>query len=231
MTLLQQPQVKSLLDDLYADARRVDGPLFARYRALSPDERKALMTDYRRMFREVKDAYMPIDRAAGELLYLLARARGARRIVEFGTSFGISTIFLAAALADGSGGRGARVIGTELDPDKAVRARANLERAGLAHLVEVRVGDALETLASDVGPVDLVLLDGAKTLYRPILSLLEPSLAENALVVSDNMTMTDVVAEFAAYVRDPSNGYLACALPALGGGLEVALRLAHGRAA
>ena len=225
MTLLQTPQVKSLLDDLYADARRVDEPLFARYRALPSHERTALMTDYRRMFHEVKDAYMPIDRAAGELLYLLARARGARRIVEFGTSFGLSTIFLAAALADGSGGR---VIGTELDADKAVRARTNLERAGLGSLVEVRVGDALETLASDVGPVDLVLLDGAKTLYRPVLSLLEPSLAANALVVSDNMTMTDAVAEFAAYVRDPANGYLACALPALGGGLEVALRLTPG---
>ena len=104
----------------------------------------------------------------------------------------------------------------------------NLERAGLALFVDVRVGDALETLASEAGPIDLVLLDGAKTLYRPILSLLEPSLAENALIVSDNMAMTDVVAEFAAYVRDPANGYLACALPALGGGLEVALRVTRG---
>ena len=225
MTLLQSPRVKSLLDDLYADARRVDEPLFARYRALPPHERTALMTDYRRMFREVKDAYMPIDRSAGELLYVLTRARSARRVVEFGTSFGVSTIFLAAALADGGGGR---VIGTELDPDKAARARANLERAGLASLVEVRVGDALETLAADVGSIDLVLLDGAKTLYRPVLSLLEPSLAEGALVVSDNMTMTDVTADFAAYVRDPSNGYVACALPALGGGIEVALRTTRG---
>jgi len=69
------------------------------------------------------------DIYTGALLYMLARGNGARGIVEFGTSFGLSTIHLAAALRDNGGGK---LIGTEFEPNKLVNARANLEAAGLA---------------------------------------------------------------------------------------------------
>lgn len=228
---LQRPDVIALLDELFADARRVDPPLLQRLHALEPAERTALMADYRRMFGAAREAYLPLSPAAGTLLYSLARARDARTIVEFGTSFGISTIYLAAALADAGGGR---LVTTELEPSKAERARANLARAGLAELVEIRVGDALETLADPPRGIDLVFLDGAKTLYRPVLGLLEPRLAPRAVVVADNVDMGEVVAEFTAYIRDPANGYASNRVVAgaagteAGGaeGLEVSVRAA-----
>lgn len=220
MNTLRRPALVTLLDELHADAARADAPLMAQLHALPADERRALMLDYARLYDAAKEAYLPIDRAAGDLLYLLARARGATTIVEFGTSFGLSTIVLAAALRDGGGGR---LITCELVPSKAAQARRNLERAGLADLVEIRVGDALETLREVPRDIDFVYLDGAKTLYRPILALLEPRLAERAIVVADNLAMADLVAEFTTHVRDPSCGYVAVSVP-IGDGIEVAMR-------
>ncbi|HZN95331.1 MAG TPA: class I SAM-dependent methyltransferase [Myxococcales bacterium] len=131
-----------------------------------------------------KDVYIPVNRDQGQLLYLLARSIGARRIVEFGTSFGISTLYLAAAVRDGGGGR---VIGTELEPTKHARAVQNLADAGLSDVAEVRLGDARETLQDVAAPVDLLLLDGWKDLYLPILHLIQPKLRRGALVLADNI--------------------------------------------
>ena len=80
--------------------------------------------------------------AQGQLLYLVARALAARRIVEFGTSFGISTLYLAAAVRDNGGGS---VIGSEIEPTKHRAATAHLAEAGLAAGADVRLGDARET--------------------------------------------------------------------------------------
>src|SRR5438045_6645858 len=101
MNTLESPTFAALLAELYADAARADAPVMARMKALSPAERSALFADYVRLYGEAREAYLPIGQPAAELLYLLARARGARTIVEFGTSFGISTLYLAAALRDG----------------------------------------------------------------------------------------------------------------------------------
>jgi len=102
-------------------------------------------------------------------------------------------------------------LGTELEPTKVGRARANLEAAGLADLVEIRQGDALETLAEVDGDIDLVLLDGAFTLYLPVLQLLEPHLKAGALVLAENAF--EQAGGYLAYVRDPANGYVSQALP------------------
>jgi predicted O-methyltransferase YrrM len=196
-----------LLDELFADAKRVDGPLFEGFRELPAAERAAMLADYPRMYGDLaKDAYLPISRAGGALLYALARLRDAQTIVELGTSFGLSTIFLAAAVVDRGGGR---VITSELVPAKAARARKNLERVGLAHVVEFRVGDALDTLADLPAEVDLLFLDGAKSLYRRVLELVEPRFAARAVIAADNIEMTELVGDFTRYVRDPANGYAA----------------------
>ena len=157
----------------------------------------------------LQDAYIPISAEAGKLLYTVIRASRPQTVVEFGTSFGISTIYLAAAVTDNGTGR---VITTELSSKKAAAARANLDQAGVAGPVAVYEGDALQTLASVTGPVGLVLLDGWKDLCLPVLRLLEPALAPGALVAADDITHPGM-AGYLEFIRDPANGYVSVAFP------------------
>jgi predicted O-methyltransferase YrrM len=134
---------------------------------------------------------------------MLARSSGARSIVEFGTSFGISTLHLAAALRDNGGGK---LVTSEFEPSKVARARRNLTDGGLIDLVEIREGDALKTLATDLPEtVDLLLLDGAKSLYREVMDLVEDRLSPGALIVADN---ADYCPDYLAHVRSPAAGYM-----------------------
>jgi hypothetical protein len=108
--------------------------------------------------------------------------------------------------------RGGELTSTELEPTKATRARENVAAAGLSHIVDIRVGDALETLAGGVGgSIHLVLLDGAWTLYLPVLELLEPHLSPGALVIAENAL--DESGDYLDYVRNPDNGYRTIPLP------------------
>lgn len=221
MNPMQHPEVVRLLDESFEAAELVDRPLLARFGAMSAAERSEMFHDYRRMYGEhAKEAYLPTSREVGQLLYTLARMRDAETIVEFGTSFGLSTVFLAAALASRGGGR---VITTELAPSKAARARANLERVGLSELVEIRVGDALETLAG-LPPTDMLYLDGAKPLYGRVLRLVEPALTPRAVVAADNVDFGDLVADFTDYVRDPAHGYTSTHVVVGTGSIEIAAR-------
>jgi len=170
------------------------------------EEREKLMTsptDYQALYSRMKDFHLAVSPETGMMLYMLARATGARAIVEFGTSFGVSTLHLAAALRDNGAGQ---LISTEFEPSKVARARENLAAAGLSDLVEIREGDAIETLARDLpDTIDLVLLDGAKPLYPSILSLIEKRLRIGAFIVADN---ADWCPEYLAIVRSPAGGYL-----------------------
>jgi predicted O-methyltransferase YrrM len=173
---------------------------------LGTDERMRLMgskTGYRELYVRLKDLPLAVSRQTGTLLYMLARGCRARAIVEFGTSFGISTLHLAAALRDNGGGH---LIGSEFEPSKVARARANLTAGGLSDLVEIREGDALETLSGNLPEtVDLLLLDGAKALYPEVLGLIESRLRPGALIVADN---ADYSPEYLSRVRSVANGYL-----------------------
>ena len=133
--------------------------------------------------------------------------------MEFGTSFGISTIYLAAAVADNGAGR---ILTTELSSKKVTAAGANLAEAVLDGPVTILAGDALETLADVPGPVGLVLLDGWKELCLPVLRLLEPRLAPGALVVADDISFPSM-ADYLAYVRDPASGCVSVAFPVADG--------------
>ncbi len=153
----------------------------------------------------LKGCYIPISREQGEYLYLMVRATGAKQVVEFGTSFGISTIYLAAGVRDNGGGS---VVGTEIEPSKHERAAANLAEAGLDDLVDVRLGDALQTLTEVPGPVDLVLIDGWKDLYLPVLKLLKPRLRPGAIVMADNIfTFKRDLRPYVDYVQSGANGF------------------------
>ncbi|MDN3359137.1 class I SAM-dependent methyltransferase [Actinomadura sp. DC4] len=173
--------------------------------------------------QELADAreglYLPISRQGGELLYALVRAARPGTAVEFGTSFGISTIYLAAAVADNGAGR---VYGTEMSAAKVAAARANLDEAGLGGVATVLPGDARETLAEIAGPIGFVLLDGWKDLCLPVLRSLEPRLAPGALVVADDIGMS-AMAGYLDHVRDPANGYVSVAFP-VEDGMEISCR-------
>ena len=162
--------------------------------------------DYRGVCQGLSGNFLSVSPAYGRFLYMTARACRARRIVEFGSSMGISSIYLASALRDNGGGK---LIGSEIETSKVVRAQFHLGAAELGDLVEIREGDALETLADVGGPVDMLLLDGALSLYLPVLKLIEPHLVSGAPVLAENAFAED----YLDYVGDPRNGYLTLPLP------------------
>ena len=218
---ITSPQITGLLDRLYADAAAQHRPARAAQAAAEPPPQTE-----RERFAAMRHAYMAVNRPFGHLLYALARSTRARTVVEFGTSFGLSTIFLATAVRDNGEGR---VITTEYEPSKAERARANLAEVGLDGWVDFRVGDALETLAAaPPRDIDLLFLDGAKSMYIDVLRLLEPDLRPGALVASDN-TDHDGMAGFLGHLRDPRNGYLSSPILTArglhGAGHDVSVRL------
>jgi predicted O-methyltransferase YrrM len=206
MTTLTESPLAPLLDRLFQEADALADESASAFADLSAADRASLMhskTGYRDFYGRLKNAPLPVSRETGALLYMLARSSGAKTIIEFGTSFAISTLHLAAALRDNGGGR---LITSEFEPSKVARARANLTAGGLLDLVEIREGDALQTLSVDLPKaIDLVLLDGAKALYPDILDRLEKHLRPGALIVADN---ADHSPDYLARVRSPAKGYL-----------------------
>ena len=204
-----------VLKQLFLKAEAADRPLVESFSDggadVSAEQMKKFLEDetrdYRAVYRAYADNYLNVSPEFGKFLYMCARTRKATRIVEFGTSFGVSAIHLACALRDNGGGQ---FIGTELEAAKAAAASESLAAAGLADLVDIRVGDALETLKDGIGgDIDMVHLDGAFHLYLPVLKLLEPHLKAGALVIGENA----IEPEYLDYVRNPRNGYLSVAMP------------------
>lgn len=220
MSTLDSPAVSGLLKGLFAEADRADPAAMARAQAALSALKEA--PSARQRAELMRNIYMPVSPDVGRLLYILARTRPAKVIVEFGTSFGISGIHLAAAVRDAGGGR---LIATELDPIKAEQAGRNFRASGLSEFIDLRVGDAFETLKSGIGgSIDLLLLDGWKEAYLPMLKFLEPQLAPSALVVADDLAIApDALAPYLDYVRDPGNGYVSVELP-LGDRIELSQR-------
>ena len=184
MTALTSAPLANLISRLFAEADAATSPALQSF----TDEERATLnsskTQYRELYGRLKDLWLPVSPDTGRLLYMLARSLQARHIVEFGMSFGLSTLHLGAALRDGGGGR---VISTEFEPSKVQRARAHVSEAGLEDLIEIREGDALETLSRDLPEqIDLLVLDGAKALYADILDLVEARLRPGAWIVADD---------------------------------------------
>src|SRR6185503_17127669 len=141
----------------------------------------------------LRDKQVSLDRDKAEFCYHVCRALRARRVVEAGTSFGVSTLFLAAAVRDtlrreaqGVSRHSGVVIGTEYEPEKARTARAHFAEAGLADLIDLREGDLRETLVDVEGPIDFMLVDIWTPMARPALSLMAAHLREGAVVICDN---------------------------------------------
>lgn len=206
MNTLTRSPVAPLLDRLFNEASALSPRSNPDMAELSQEELERLMrskTEYLDFYGRLKDFPLAVSKETGALLYMLARSCRARTVVEFGTSFGISTLHLAAALRDNGGGL---LITSEFESSKVAQARDNLKAGGLLDLVEIREGDALRTLGKDLpDSIDLVLLDGAKALYPEILSLVESRLRPGALIIADN---ADYAPEYLARVRSPAQGYM-----------------------
>jgi predicted O-methyltransferase YrrM len=158
----------------------------------------------------------------GDLLYLLCRALGATRVVDFATSVGFSTLYLAAAMRDNGGGK---VIGAEIVPQKIAAAQRNLEAAGLAGFVEIRAGDARETLRDVGGDIDLALIDGwpgtsGPSLALEVMQVLAPQMRLGAIAVNDNAEE-----DYLDFIRNPQGWFRSMTLP-LKGGTEVSVKAA-----
>lgn len=216
MTALTDPKLAQVLDREH-DAARAQWAARAKAGTGSAPRQEA--PDFRSSER-MKTSYLAIRPDQGRFLYGQVLATGARRIVEFGSSFGISTLYLAAAAQE----TGGHVTGTEYHPEKAAKARDNLSEAGLS--ADILVGDARETLSGGEGEIDLLFLDGAKDMYLPVLRLLEPRLRKGAVVIADNIP-TDPArhGDFMAAISEPASGYATCVLGMIKGGMSHSVRL------
>ncbi len=169
---------------------------------------------------------LPVGKEVGALLHALIVARRPRRVLELGTSYGYSTLFLA----DAAKAVGAQVVTMELADYKQAHARAQLTEAGLADVVDFRCGDALHLLAADPGPWDFVLLDIWKELYLPCLEAVYPKLSEEAVIASDNIIepamWREDVRRFRAALRAKPD--LQSVLLPVGSGIELSVKWSPG---
>ncbi|WP_276165661.1 O-methyltransferase [Zobellia alginiliquefaciens] len=178
MITAQQKQIKITLDELYTDAKN--------------DQRRLMKSFAKNIFRpmqpvDFKDVYLSITKRQGEELIEIIKENRIKNVIEFGTSFGISTLFLAHGVIENEG----KIITTELIESKAQRAIENFRNAGVDNLIEVRVGNALETLENHNQKIDLLFLDGWKNLYLPLFQMLEPNFHSKTLIYVDNADMAE----------------------------------------
>ncbi|HLH31924.1 MAG TPA: class I SAM-dependent methyltransferase [Terriglobia bacterium] len=136
------------------------------------------------MANHVDEFLLSVGPATGELINLLAKEAESKVILEVGSSYGYSTVWLAEAARE----TGGKVISLEIHEEKQKHARASVEKAGLGGIVDFRLGDARASLEKLKGSVDFVLLDLWKNFYIPCFDLFYPKLKPGALIVADNMT-------------------------------------------
>jgi predicted O-methyltransferase YrrM len=173
--------------------------------------------------RFLADKMVALDRDKGEFCYQLCRALRATRIVEAGTSFGVSTLYLAAAVRDNQVENGV-VIGTEYEPSKVNIALENFKEAGLSEFIDLRDGDLRETLQDVGGPVDFMLVD-IWDVALPALQLVSSSLRPGAIVACDNTTSARAeYGDYFKFVNDPSNRFRTMTVP-FQGGFELTVRV------
>jgi predicted O-methyltransferase YrrM len=222
MGVVRDPELERLLGALHAKSDEQDtmGGFLARRTKGSRLPTAAEIKQFR------SDKFVALDRDKAEFCYQLCRANNARRIVEAGTSYGVSTLYLAAAVRDNvraGGGKGS-VVGTEYEPEKAAIARTHFEAAGLSRFIDLREGDLRETLRQIDGAVDFMLVDIWVAMARPALELVFPHLRPGAVVVCDNTRQFRAeYADYFAFLEDPANGFRTMTLP-FDGGLELSVR-------
>ena len=223
-SLLNDPKLEALLDRLHAqsdaEVGETDAYFETREREGSLDYDNFCDQD---MHRFLSDKMVALDRDKAEFCYQLCRSLRATRVVEAGTSFGISTLYLAAAVRDNQVENGV-VIGTEHEPSKVEIARENFSEAGLSEFIELREGDLRETLLDIGGPVDFMLVD-IWDVALPALELVSSSLRPGAIVACDNTTVdAEEYRDYFKFVNDPGNRFRTMTVP-FEGGFELTVRV------
>jgi len=223
-TILNDPTLEALLDRLHAQSLIQDDETNARFeereQEIAIDDRNYYDEE---MVRFLSDKMVALDRDKAEFCYLLCRSLRATRVVEAGTSFGVSTLYLAAAVRDNRVENGV-VIGTEYEQSKVKIARENFKEAGLSEYIDLREGDLRQTLKNIGGPVDFMLVD-IWEVAKPALELVSPNLRPGAIVACDN-TAVDIE-EYGTYfefVNDPKNRFRTMTVP-FEGGFELSVRI------
>ena len=222
MSILNDLNLETLLGALHAQSEGQSGAINRYFRrrieegTLSWDGFDAETTTF------FADKMVALEKDKAEYCYAICRAMKAKRVVECGTSFGVSTLYLAAALRDNGGGT---VIATEWEKEKAAIARKNFEAADLAQYIDLRVGDLNDTLRTIEGQVDFVLLDIWTEAVMPAIRHIAPHLKPGSVIIADNTTQSRRgYAAYFDYIADPANRLRTMTLP-FEGGLEFTLRV------
>lgn len=218
-TMLHDPKLEALLEKLHGLSLEQSPEINKHFSTLSrTDGTQPLVDADAKAF--LANKFVALDQDKSEFCYGLCRAMAARNIIEVGTSYGVSTLYLAAALRDtiAAGGGGGMVIGTEYEPAKVKVARRYFDEAGLSEYIDLREGDLRETLKTVPNDVDFVLVDIWTPMSRPALELIAPRLRQGAIVVCDN-TADDRndYRRYFDYILDPRNGFRTMTLPFSGG--------------
>lgn len=222
MSVLADPKLQALIDGLQAQSQAQEPSTQAWFSERA--KRGELSWDGfdEASHRYMADKMVALEPIKAEFCYLTCRALRARQVVECGTSFGVSTLYLAAAVRDNGGGT---VVATEYEPAKAAAARANFAEAGLAAFIDLREGDLRETLEVIDGSVDFVLLDIWTEMVVPALKRIGPHLRPGAVIVADNtVSSRRGYGAFFDWLADPRNGMSHATLP-FDGGLEMCVKL------
>ncbi len=235
MSMLGDPKLEAFLDALHAQSEGQEGAINAYFQrriqegTLSWDGFDAETNLF------FADKMVALEKVKAEYCYSLCRALAAKRVVECGTSYGVSTLYLAAAVRDNvvsSSGAiddrnnpGGTAIATEYEPEKAKIARRNFEAAGLSRSIDLREGDLADTLKKIEGPVDFVLLDIWTEAVMPAIRNIAPLLRQGAVIIADNSAQSRRgYAAYFDFIADPKNRLRTMTLP-FEGGLEMTVRV------
>jgi predicted O-methyltransferase YrrM len=196
--------------------------VFLAYEKRNTEERAKIAALGSKLSEHRDEFLLPVGREVGWFLHSLILAKRPARVLELGTSYGYSTLFLADAVTQVGG----TLITMELADYKQAAARTMIEKAGISTAVDFRLGDAVALINADAGPFDLVLLDIWKDLYIPCLRACYPKMADEGIIAADNMIEP-------VYVREDARKYRAAvgSLPdiqttllAIGSGIELSVR-------
>ncbi len=202
---IRDENVKNVLDKLHHSAKADKFKTFLILPKIFAERIRGKKMDQIMSNNLTRNMYLPVSREEGKFLFEIARAIRAKNIVEFGTSFGISSIYLASAIKDNGGGI---LIGSEMEPGKHEQSNRNLKSAELSEFVDIRLGDGLKTLEQTPDPIDMIFLDGGKSLYLPILKKLKPRLRVGSVVLADNIfNFKKVLRPYVKYMQSGDSGF------------------------